>query len=627
MSAPAEAPSHGRLDQVEAGLLLGLLLLLGVLIVPAHWASIWMDPEFTGWVVPIGNRFADGLRLYDDGGHIPMPPLPFVLTALLSGGHGTWLLESGLNYGFQAGTLLVLYFGLRHRLPARSGFWATLATVPVFLTLTKTILYDAMAQFLVAAAAVALLRAAERPSRRGPGAPARLVSLATAGVLLACCVLTKQSTGIGLILGATLLLLLDPGGGRLRRRVISVALLGGFTLAASVALTATLWAGSFISIPGLVQDVFLTGSQPKGGPAVLQRALHNYALLTAQEARPWAGLALVLVGLGGLSKVHPRSRGGLAAALLATGAVLACASYALGAFWDVGAVHTASAKVMKLLWQPPIRSPVMWTGFFTTLGLAGAWLWPLRGPVSPTVTTVGRLCLILLPATIFHTLSVDHFRWTYDNNPFVTLTLAALLLGSAGLLARLPMLTLPRAVGLLGPVLLVATWSKLAPHLHMVAQCTRSWPEVDHLHGARLRPAAAGMRSLVHLVRNLAPDAQADQVLLLPEDPNVQAWFQRPRPDLSSAILFVDQYWDHDVDADLAALLRAPPKVIIIGPRRYVRPFNSQWTGSTIRGVDRLITAVREQLLPASYAHAQEHEIRFQGHSEVMDIYVRKDGG
>jgi hypothetical protein len=49
------------------------------------------------------------------------------------------------------------------------------------------------------------------------------------------------------------------------------------------------------------------------------------------------------------------------------------------------------------------------------------------------------------------------------------------------------------------------------------------------------------MRELVGIVRSAA-DASTDRtVLLLPNDPNVEAWFDRPRPSLSSAIIFVDQ--------------------------------------------------------------------------------------
>ena len=62
---------------------------LGILLVPANYTSTWLDPEFTGWVAPIGNAIARGMVLYDDGGHSPMPPLPAVLSYLVHGGGAT----------------------------------------------------------------------------------------------------------------------------------------------------------------------------------------------------------------------------------------------------------------------------------------------------------------------------------------------------------------------------------------------------------------------------------------------------------------------------------------------------------------------------------------------------------
>src|SRR5262245_53452578 len=76
---------------VETLLLLAVLVIVGVAVVPCHWTSLWMDREFTGWVAPISNRMAAGQLLYADGGHLPVPPLPFVLMYWLSRGHATWI--------------------------------------------------------------------------------------------------------------------------------------------------------------------------------------------------------------------------------------------------------------------------------------------------------------------------------------------------------------------------------------------------------------------------------------------------------------------------------------------------------------------------------------------------------
>src|SRR5262245_5172631 len=91
---------------VEWTLLLVAIAVVGFMVVPAHWTSIWMDREFTGWVAPIANRMHQGLKLYGADGHIPMPPLPFVLLEAVCGGQATWMSESLANFFFQSLMLL-----------------------------------------------------------------------------------------------------------------------------------------------------------------------------------------------------------------------------------------------------------------------------------------------------------------------------------------------------------------------------------------------------------------------------------------------------------------------------------------------------------------------------------------
>jgi hypothetical protein len=124
-------------------------------------------------------------------------------------------------------------------------------------------------------------------------------------------------------------------------------------------------------------------------------------------------------------------------------------------------------------------------------------------------------------------------------------------------------------------------------------------------------------------VRTLAPKDSGERVLLLPNDPGVEAWFDRPRPDLSSAMIFVDQYWDRYVDDDFARLEKSPPKVIIIGPRGWWRYYGQHWQQH--RGTERLIDLVQDRLLPRRYKLHQAQEITFRGGRDFMDIYERVD--
>jgi hypothetical protein len=123
-------------------------------------------------------------------------------------------------------------------------------------------------------------------------------------------------------------------------------------------------------------------------------------------------------------------------------------------------------------------------------------------------------------------------------------------------------------------------------------------------------------------VRRLAPDPEADEVLLLPDDPNVESWFERRRPALQGAIVFADQYWDRYVDADFARLCEQPPKVIVLGPRHSWRPVSRQW--NVDRGCERLIDRALNELLPQHYELVASQEIHYSGKHDYVDIYVRK---
>ena len=155
------------------------------------------------------------------------------------------------------------------------------------------------------------------------------------------------------------------------------------------------------------------------------------------------------------------------------------------------------------------------------------------------------------------------------------------------------------------------------------------------LHGAMARgPSPAwgsaaeerpdGIRQLVAGVRRFAFDADRDEVLLLPNDPNVEAWFVPPDPNLRRQFVFSDQYWDRYLDRDFALLSKTPPKVIVIGPRNFWRAFQQNW--NMHRGCERLVDLVRDKLLPDRYLLQSARQINFLGHDDFMDVYVRNDG-
>src|SRR4029079_2415923 len=123
-----------------------IMVAIGQFMIPAHWTSIWMDAEFSGWVAPIANRLGQGQQLYADGAHTPMAPLPYVLTYWLSQGHARWITESRLDFLCKSLAVLAMYVGFYRILPRPAALVAAFALFIRFSSLLKVILYDSLAQ-------------------------------------------------------------------------------------------------------------------------------------------------------------------------------------------------------------------------------------------------------------------------------------------------------------------------------------------------------------------------------------------------------------------------------------------------------------------------------------------------
>jgi hypothetical protein len=592
------------------------MLPLGAVLVPAHWTSIWMDREFQGWMVAVANRLASGPPLYTDGTHSPMPPLPFAIALLVGGGRGTWLTESALNFVFQALILLGMYAALclcaRRPIP----FCATLAATPVIFAIHKTALHDSVAQCCAAWATAVVVRGL------APGATASHARwwFRGGGLLNALCLLSKQSTAAGLTLGIVAAYLIADRACPPRRRLARAAAHVGWTLGFAAALAVAL--SPFLNLRGLLEDVYLFGAEPKGGATEALRNVARYGKQALPHLAVHGPLAFGLVWLAkrarpsGWTRRLPAGPPYLLLASVLTAAVILVLELVPGAVdprmwqaWRRGVGH---------LYLSGHR--VLWTGL--CLGLVGT-AWALRSP-SPTdeESPWMAMVLILVPTALAHNLSTMYLRWTYDNNPIIVVAMAWLAREVVATLARLGARSRGVAHVAVGVLMQLGVWLGLEPQLAVARQCTQAWPEVAHLRGARLRPRADGMRQLVRLVRELSgPD---DRVLLLPEDPNVGAWLERPRPELTSAIAFSDQYWDRYVDEDVRRLVAAPPKIIVVGPRR-AAPVFARLYGNRRRGVERLAERIANELLPRTYVLHESQVIAFQGGTDRMDVYVRRD--
>ena len=209
---------------------------------------------------------------------------------------------------------------------------------------------------------------------------------------------------------------------------------------------------------------------------------------------------------------------------------------------------------------------------------------------------------------------------TSESSPVIAYSITALLAGTSAIVGTLGVTGWRRraAVGAVATVMFATGWLGSAPQFEDALASTIEWPEVRFLSGARLRPQADGMRDLVRRVRQAT--SPEDTVLLLPGDPNTEAWFERRRPPLSSLILFSDQYWPTYAVADIHLIESAPPKAIVIGPRNVWRSYSARWGGGDALVIDALET----RLLPAQYDRVCGCPIQFAGAPDVMDLYLRR---
>ncbi len=632
--------SRGRgiaLVLLDVVLLVAMFCAFGYWFVPAHIVTTHMDGDFTGWVVPISNRLDVDHRLYEDGLHSPMPPLPFVFINLLVPTHGTWLMESFWVYAFQCATLLVLYGGLSLVLPRPLPWLSVVSTYPIFLAIGKGILYDPLAQFWVAvlfAGAAWHLRSRAHESgvaSRMRGGPAIVLM----GIASAALLLTKQSTAAGAVLGALLFLSFSPAPGGVRGRVRELAV---YAIAAGVAFLGLVLAMlPLVSPGGLIRDVYLTGAEPKGGASLLRLFLPAYAkdlrgmfadiFESALVTLPL--LALFATGVVSasrrriVSEIQPehssnerpllRAVSLVAAAIVAVlvfvGMSVAPADSTLGAFF-----HESRLT----------RRFLVTTGLVALALLAVGRMFHRRPATSPHLA-MGDLFLIAFLACVGHNLSrgTFYYGWLYDNNPLIALCVAFIFYAGLHLFSALDVWRPAWRIGASGLFTAAVTfycWGHVDRKLDQSLDCTSSTDDVPYLTGAKFQPHMIELLRVVDAAQ--VSSGENGTVLVLPNDPDVEAMIDRPRPQLTSAILYADQYWDRYVDEDFKRLEADLPEVILIGPGVVVA-IQTSFGHEDGTGAARFIKRVTEELIPGRYVHARRFMLpRYQSGPEPMDLYV-----
>ena len=609
---------------IDSLVLLAFAAVSGFFLIPRNIVGIWMDPEFTGWVGPIASRLGGEHRLYADGLHSPMPPLAFVFMHLLYGTQATWIQERLWTHVFQFATVAFCYWALRLIAPRWIALASSLLALPVLLGLVKTILYDPFAQCLVAVHLLLIVKLYLFFRRSQLLTPVKLLlAVAPLSVCSALLVLTKQSTAAGCIFGAVAALILSTAPLGWDKARIGIA---GYLLQTGLALVIFLFAiSSTVSAPGFFHDVLISGSQPKGGAATLVANLIKYArdfIITAFQI-------LVPFALLGFA-VHPRVWLSKMAAVLAGPEPSANPPHTLAVVLSSVAGFLSFFPYLIRGSSAGVPAAIVVTGqWLLEMGLVLAVVWLALSSLRSArerdwCSPFALVLLIALTSAVGHSLSANHFRWTYDNNPLIVVVIAWLLYAASLTMKQL----IPERRKKYAEVLTVVAASvflccQMEDTIKLSSAATESVPQIPYLKNALLRPTTSYIAELVKLVQRNAADANKDTVLLLPNDPNVEACFDRPRPNVTSAVLFVDQYWDSLVAEDTRRLKVDPPKVVIIGPGPYWIWFAEQWHKSW--GIERLIERVKaEVLLPGVY-DMTPIRIPFRGGEQTMEFYVRRN--
>lgn len=597
------------------GLLVGSLLALNI---PAQWTGIATDPDFTAWVAPLSNRLAHGLRLYEFGGHMPLPPLSYVLLYWLSGGHATWLTESIANHLAVMMSLLLLYGCMARYLPSRVALLGAVAALATLSASNCVLFYGALPNLLVAGLAcvgVGYIRRATQPRV--------LLWLAGMSFLSVAALLAKQNVGGLAFIGVGALIVVTPS----ITLPTKIKYLFFYTGVSLLALGVFCWVLSpWVNVTGMIQDVFLTGSECKGGTREIVAKLVNYLCEIGGLFLLMGIFAAALLGanlFGGKNSAARPVDDSKAAfnfglcwiiALSFIGLVvgIALARFQLNVLPDL----VATEQFGLLVCLAAVFGLATSTGRFSQLP---------RQFDPQTLLVIGALTLILLPAAVGYSLSTPigerAFYWHVGIIPFIQVALTAVVwLVFAGA-EQLPRKYARGALAMFTVIFIAQNWQPWRVHWLEIKNCTQTWPGVPWYAGARVTTLADPLKGLVTQVQSLTkPD---DTVLLLPDDPNFEECFERPRPALNCAIIFTDQYWLRYVEDDFARLLRDPPKLIIIGPRDHWRDY-SRLRNNT-GAVEALIDHIQTVLLPAHYRLVEAHKINYHGGVDYLDVWQRVD--
>jgi hypothetical protein len=634
MNDSARPPVDTRALQRDRALGWGLLGLTALVFLAYSIVSLprltnvhFGDVEFTGWSGPLGSRILRGDRPYIDF-VLPIPPGSFVVLALIEKIVGRPLLleELCLNSAIHVSMGFVAYRIARHFTSRKNSVLTAVATLATVIQLNKECAYDHTAQ-LVAWTSIAAGVSALFSTKSAKRERQWLLTGALASFTLAF----KQSTGIGAIFGwlAALLYLVGVeywSGQRDHARTWRVPLVRyaqGVGLGLGGVWLLLLLLGS--TARAYFQATFSDASILKGGTSFLVKNLSVY--LFDFPAYP-ASLAIivgwVLVGMrlgnrrGGVhcgdEIARPSPFRGLDAAFIA---VLVLATFG-SAMWFLRRPPYPIAWVLQIdrLKQVPAFGLVPAVTLFVAHVVptrSGASEGGLGADPERAGHALNAAMIAAFACSLMHNTSAPEFRPYYDNNAIIPLTF------------MVTFVVFDRAkLEWVGALFLALVLGSVFGNKYYRSMRAMTKMEAG-THWAGMRAGAGGVEiaRAAARVRELAKPGES--VLVLPEDVELVALIDRPRPPILGAIVFVDQYAPRLAVDDMARLTEKPPKVILIHPRRVTswQRFFRIWSGKS--GAEAVIQHVLSELLPKHYKRDSSYGTTFLFEPSALDLYVRKD--
>lgn len=622
------APEDDARDlRVTRWLLLGLsavYLTFLFFYVPRLNNYVHSDREFTGWVGPVAERVARGERLYVDL-VLPIPPGSFALLALIQRIAGRPLLLQELWVAALAHWLMgLLAYAIAARFSTRRvGLLVAITTLVLVTQSPKECVYDHTSLLIAWLSVLAGMHAtlSTDPQKR------RRLWFAT-GLLATFSIGWKQSTGVGMVVGwavaCTYLVGVEWARGRratARRHLADAALCAAGGLS-GLGLVVLLLFSVHATLSGFVQAVFIDGPALKGGALSLARNLFTFTTRNdAIRNTIVPTMVVTAIGLGVARReghVHvgsePEQRASITprfAALLGATFLATYGGAALLLAGEVRALDHVFTAVVDTLRNVPAYGFVFAGIFFVAHAVERHATTDVRRDRGHALNAV--LLAALTGSMIYDTSFVQFFPFYY-NEPSIPVALLCLFVAT-------------ERSGLRWATPLALACSLLPTYGVKLNRALSADTPVLGGHWAGMRVNYRGIEVLKAAARAQELAGRKGSVLILPEDVQFVGLVHRRRPPVKGAVLFVDQYPKRLLAADLEALDRHLPDVIIIHPRR-----PQDWqavfrTWSPDSAAEQLLNHVLTQVLPQHYALDSSYPTIYFWDQGQIDVYFRKDEG